>query len=323
MKNLILILFVLICCTSCYEDYVKDYDYSGIFFTNQVDVRSFVVGERSSFDLGVMLGGVIENDKKREIYFEIAPELLADDVLQKMQSSKYDYLKKATSDIDKLELLPSEWYSLSNKEKMIIEKGRYAGIISVSMQDAFLKEYSETLKPKYALPIRITSFDADSLMAGKDYTVIGVRYECKLFGYYYNYGEYVYYNANKEEVNREKVIFEIPMADKYTNELVSSAPYDVLSSMAANSTDYKMNIHLNEDNTIILSAPVGADYSIENVGECIYNNPKLLQDRKLYLNYKITNPDGTYIIANDTLVFRNRIRDGVNEWRDEDPDNYK
>lgn len=323
MKKILLILSVLMCCTSCYEDYIKDYDYSGIYFTHQVDVRSFIVGERNKFDFGAVLGGVMSNDKKREVYFEIDPSIIDETILDKMKSSKYEYIKTSTANLDKLELLPSEWYSLSNYEKMIIEKGRYAGIVSVEMQDEFLRNYTETISPKYVLPIRIIRADADSLMVGKEYTVIGVKYECKLFGYYYNYGEYVYYNAQGNETDRKKVIFEIPMSDNYTNELVTSAPYSVKTSMAANSINYNMNIELKEDNTIGLSAPNGVDYVIETIGECKYNNPKLLQDRKMFLNYKITNGDGSYIVANDTLVFRNRIRDGVNEWRDEDPENYK
>ncbi|WP_299234696.1 DUF1735 domain-containing protein [uncultured Bacteroides sp.] len=323
MKKLLLILSVLVCCTSCYEDYIKDYDYSGIYFTHQVDVRSFIIGERNKFDFGAVLGGVMSNDKKREVYFEIDPSIIDETILDKMKTSKFDHIKNSTAKLESLELLPSEWYSLSNYEKMTIDKGRYAGIVSVEMQDGFLKNYTETISPKYVLPIRIIRADADSLMAGKEYTVIGVKYECKLFGYYYNYGEYVYYNAQGEETERKKIAFKIPMDDNYINTLVTSAPNSVMSSMAANNIDYKMNIKLKEDNTIDLLAPEGVGYSIQSVGECKYNNPKLLQDRKMFLNYKITNGDGSYIVANDTLVFRNRIRDGVKEWRDEDPENYK
>ena len=43
----------------------------------------------------------------------------------------------------------------------------------------------------------------------------------------------------------------------------------------------------------------------------------------MMFQYKVTKEDGSYVIAKDTLAFRNRIRDGVNEWRDEDPNNYK
>lgn len=322
MKKNLLLTLVLFICTSCYEDYIKDYDFAGIYFTNQTDVRSFIVGERESFNLGAVLGGVLSNDRNRDVYFEIAPELINDDILDLMRSTKYDYIKDALNGVDHLQLLPENWYSLSNNEKMVIKKGNYAGIISVTANNDFYVNEDETLKAQYALPLKITSADADSIMEGKEYTVIGVKYECKLFGNYYHYGEWISYDVNDNETNRDKISFEIPMPDNTINELTTIAPYTVVASRAANIKNYKMNITLNEDNTISLSAPKGSSYKVENIGNSIYNNPKLLQDRKLFLNYKITKSDGSYVIAKDTLAFRNRIRDGVNEWRDENPNNY-
>jgi len=48
----------------------------------------------------------------------------------------------------------------------------------------------------------------------------------------------------------------------------------------------------------------------------------LLQNRKIFLNYKYKDAAGNWCHAQDTLTFRNRIRDGVNEWQDENPANY-
>lgn len=62
--------------------------------------------------------------------------------------------------------------------------------------------------------------------------------------------------------------------------------------------------------------------AIEDLGSG-YNNAKLLQDRKIFLNYSFANVDGTKSVVTDTLTFRNRIRDGVNEWQDENPEHYK
>jgi len=323
MKKILLILSVVLF-SACYEDYVVDYDYSGIYFTNQTDVRSFIVGERMTFDTGAILGGVLENTSKREVFFEIAPELLTDQVLEQMRSSKYSYVKEALEGVEHLEFLPQEWYSLSNNEKMVIEKGKYAGILTITANDQFIQNPSETLKAKYALPLRITSADADSLIKGKEYTVIAVKYECKLFGNYYHYGEWTSYDAEGNETGKDAVRFSLPMSENTINELVTNAPYQVLATKAANLSGYKMLIQLNPvTNEVSLTAPEGANYTIEAAGECKYNNPKLLQDRKMMFQYKVTKEDGSYVIAKDTLAFRNRIRDGVNEWRDEDPNNYK
>ena len=64
------------------------------------------------------------------------------------------------------------------------------------------------------------------------------------------------------------------------------------------------------------------DGSITDTGSS-WNRSKLLQGRKLFLNYTYSSPDGTVTEVTDTLTFRNRIRDGVNEWQDENPQHYK
>ena len=53
-----------------------------------------------------------------------------------------------------------------------------------------------------------------------------------------------------------------------------------------------------------------------------FNDAPLLQDRVLSLNYSYPNGDGTTTYVYDTLKFRNRIRDGINEWQDENTENY-
>lgn len=322
MKKLLLILSVCLL-SSCYEDYVNDYDFAGIYFTNQTDVRSFIVGERMDFNLGAVLGGVLSNNEKRNVHFKIDPGLLTVETLEEMRSSKYAYIKEALEGVEALQLLPSDFYTLSNSEKTVIDKGKYAGIITVSGKDEFLHAPEKTIKANYALPLRIVSADADSIMKGKDYTVIGVKYECKLFGYYYHYGEWTSYDKNGLETGKEVIDFNLPMPDNTINELKTTAPYQIATSKAANVAGSSMYISINSDNTLELSAPEGAKYNIEAVGKCTYNNPKLLQDRMLILNYKISLDDGSYVVAKDTLAFRNRIRDGVNEWRDENPENYE
>ena len=70
------------------------------------------------------------------------------------------------------------------------------------------------------------------------------------------------------------------------------------------------------------AAYTGAKYSVEPDGESRFVRSKLLQDRKIILSYKYQSGSDT-VHARDTLTFRNRIRDGVNEWQDENPQHYK
>ena len=53
MKNRIAALPLLLAlfCSGCYDDYVEDYDHSGVYVAYQYDLRSFIVGEEMSFEL--------------------------------------------------------------------------------------------------------------------------------------------------------------------------------------------------------------------------------------------------------------------------------
>ena len=73
-----------------------------------------------------------------------------------------------------------------------------------------------------------------------------------------------------------------------------------------------------------VSSPDGSrEYKPIDGKPSVFNDAKLLQDRKMTLNYSYSNGDGTTTYVNDYLQFRNRIRDGVNEWQSENPEDYK
>ncbi len=40
---------------SCYDDYIKDFDYTTVYFPYQIDVRTFVVGEGMKIEIGADL----------------------------------------------------------------------------------------------------------------------------------------------------------------------------------------------------------------------------------------------------------------------------
>ena len=75
-------------------------------------------------------------------------------------------------------------------------------------------------------------------------------------------------------------------------------------------------------NDIAVSSATGSTFTYQPDRASNFNRPKLLQDRKIFLSYKYVNATGNTCYATDTLTFRNRIRDGVNEWQDEDPSHY-
>ena len=63
-----------------------------------------------------------------------------------------------------------------------------------------------------------------------------------------------------------------------------------------------------------ISSIDGANYSVEGDGESMFNKAEKLEERIIVLKYKFSKDDRMWY-ATDTLKFRNRIRDGVNEWQ--------
>ena len=87
-------------------------------------------------------------------------------------------------------------------------------------------------------------------------------------------------------------------------------------------TKGEMRLTLNGTN-ISVSTNTGSTFVVTANGTSTFNRAKLLQNRKIFLNYQYKDAAGNTYTAQDTLTFRNRIRDGVNEWQDSNPANYK
>src|SRR4030042_503474 len=98
MKKIFVFLILSLATFSCYEDYVKDFDYSSVYYTYQTDVRTFVVGEGMKIKIGVALGGVMENDIKRSVGFTIDEALITADILAMMKSGT-PYIQSAVKDV--------------------------------------------------------------------------------------------------------------------------------------------------------------------------------------------------------------------------------
>ena len=65
MKKILALILLSIAAVSCYDNYIYDFTYTGIYFPYQMDVRTFVVGEGMKFEVGAALGGVRKNEINR------------------------------------------------------------------------------------------------------------------------------------------------------------------------------------------------------------------------------------------------------------------
>ena len=146
-----------------------------------------------------------------------------------------------------------------------------------------------------------------------------------LFGNYWHGGETVVTDASGAEVNRIAYYTTVPQSETRVWTLTTVAPFSLTANAVGgelNGSKAQLKLTQGADGAITVSAADGADYAVEADGECSFNCAKLLQNRRIYLKYKYEK-DGLIYHATDTLTFRNRVRDGVNEWQDENPANYE
>ena len=329
MKKYLFILAATCALTSCYDDYVKDNDTQAVGFANQTDVRSVIVGEGMKFSTGVALGGTIENSVDRPISFEIDYSLVSDATLQAMKTHVFSYIQNLTKPLGSLEALSAEEYKLlpegGTDGRVTIRQGSHLGQIFIKIDSVkFLADASRTL-PKYVIPLRLTDGNGTDLMADKATSVIGVRYENMLFGNYWHGGETVVTDASGAEVNRIAYYTTVPQTETRVWTLTTVAPFELTANAVGgelNGSKAQLKLTQGESGAITVSAADGADYAVEADGDCSFNRAKLLQNRRIYLKYKYVK-DGLTYHATDTLTFRNRVRDGVNEWQDENSGNYE
>ncbi|MEL7588211.1 MAG: DUF1735 domain-containing protein [Prolixibacteraceae bacterium] len=323
MKKFIIIISLVVGFSSCYEDYVDDYDYDSIYFPYQIDVRTFVVGEGMAVKVGVSLGGTRENDRNREVRYLIDNSLVSPETLSAMKGGAA-YIKNAVNAVTELKQLPANYYTVSDDQKFIIKKGEHSGLITLRPDSIKFLSDIATLTATYVLPLRITDGDADSVITAKNYAVIGLKYENMLFGNYWHGGITIEKDAQGTVVSTKKYYTTIPSPDSKAWSLTTVSPFSLVTngvSELSSSSKPEFKITLNGEE-IIIDQLDGATYEVLPDGESTYNQAKLLQDRKIFLNYKFQAANGNWCYARDTLTFRNRTRDGVNEWQDENPSKY-
>lgn len=315
--------------TSCYEDYIRDSSTRGIGFANQTDVRSVIVGEGLRFSTAVALAGVISNGEDRKVDYEVDASLADGTALAAMKTSSLSYIASLAKPLTSLEALPSSEYSLVNEGgkdgSTIIRSGSHAGRITVVIDSAAFFAGSASLSPRFVVPLRITGGNGLDIIGGRETTVIGVRYENMLFGNWWHGGRAVVKDGSGNVVDEVSYRTEIPQSNNRVWTLTTVDPHSLTANAVGNELNgsaAQMKLTLREDGSVTVASVSGADYVVEQDGECGYNKARLLQNRRIYLKYRFVK-DGNVWHATDTLTFRNRIRDGVNEWQDENQENYK
>jgi hypothetical protein len=326
MKKILAFIILSVAMVSCYEDYILDHTFTGVYFPYQMDVRTIVVGEGMKIQVGAALGGVRENKVDREVIFEFDNSLITPALLAKMKAAPQNYIKNAAAAVTLLEPLPGSHYTISNATTMVIKAGQHMGSVTIKADSiAFCTDSAKTKISTYVLPFKITDADADSIIEPKKTNMVGLIFEHKFFGNYWHGGAAVV-NRPGNPRGDTTIVYKttIPTAEAKIWPLTTQGPSTLLSKgyLSNVSTKNEMILTVKGDKINITSAP-GSTYTYLPDGESKFNGAKLLQNRKLILKYMYTDPVSTFTYhCTDTLTFRNRVRDGINEWQDENPSNY-
>ncbi len=288
MKNIIaglLIVLIAGCVfTGCeYEDFVKDYDFTAIYFAKDQIDRSIIIGEYDYIQVGVVLGGKVVNNTE-----EFAGYRLNSDTVTSLGYT----------------VLPASYYTIENSlegkdaNTFFVPSGEMLGMVKVTLNDQF-KNDPLALDANYALGFELeeNNTSADSILEGGEVVLITFKYISTAAGFYQHTG--VATGGSETVVYSEKV-WELSTTGQ--TEVESNGLGDGLNG--AN----KIMISINSDNTVALSAADGGT-PITDLGGSTYN-PNL---RQFYLNYSYDDGGITYN-STDTLAFRNRIVDGINQW---------
>ena len=254
----------LLSCCSNFDQEFPDYEYTAGYFPYQYPVRTLILGDyiydnsndnAHKFVISVAMGGVRENKQDREFQVEV-DESLCDGLL-------------FSSGGDEIKPLPSNYYTLSSSDRIVIPKGKYNGGVEVQLTDEFFQDPA-TIKNTYVVPMRIiSSSDVDSILPGKDFTLFGIKYINEYHGTYFYYGKSNVKDNNGqtvEEVSYDsfKFIEDCPLVD-----LTTSGRYQVSLSLSFKSDKFKGSIPflLDFEENICSVTTNSSEYFVSGTGE--------------------------------------------------------
>jgi hypothetical protein len=317
MKKIFIFLILSVAMVSCYKDYIKDFDYTGVYFTYQVDTRTVVVGEGMKIEIGAELGGTMHNSFDRIIPISVQDSMVTAAKLTLMKAGP-TYMKNAVTGVAALSPLPSTYYSLSDNSKIVIKTGSMTGSIVFTADSANFLADAATINAQYALGLYIGNIDktvADTVLPKKRWTVVGIKYENMLFGYYWHGGVTTIDSAGTPLT---PLVYPttIPTPDNTIWSLTTIAPNVlVTNAYGKNITNKKeITLTLGSAGAITIGTGATATNTYLPANASTFNQAKVLEDRRIILSYQWVIGVKTYT-AQDTLTFRNRIRDGVDEWQ--------
>ena len=281
-----------------YEEYVYDYKHSAVCFGAQQPVRTLVArtgSEYLEFRIGAALGGLRENKKGYTAKFEIDPELL------EIYLPDPPAPPAPPTPPVPFTLLPADCYTIENSNNtFVIAPGTFLGDCPVKIDKAKFVALPGSLVNTYALPLRLLSTDADSIMTGRGYTVIVIKYIDEHSGDYYCKGQEAEWDGTAI-VPETKV--EYSHVDLIKNKIrtlttLSLTQFDMagMGSLAGIAAVDHLLVNL-VSGEVTLETKAGCN-AVENLGSSYNTNKKTFT-----LNYIYTKGGKSYLVS-ETLELR-------------------
>jgi hypothetical protein len=305
MKKYLLILFIAATVlNSCeFDDIDVSYGTTSAFFWNQNYNRNVVVGEGLKFKPGIVLSGLVANDKNRVVKYIIDPSLVTG-------STK--------------SILPSKYYTLGHPTDIVIKAGEFIGYLDVKLDSVAFLSDPKSLTGEYVLPVKlIGSNDVDSINASKNYMLESISYWAKQHGNYYYSGSAVKKTAgttvstvNYEDFkNTANSIRQLLTVNPTTLKIVADKTAPSIDP-AKNKYSFYLSVSSLGGGNVVISSDPSSTIVVSPNGTSSYDEAS----KTFTLNYKYKDGANDMEIS-EKMVFRNRIRDvqadgnGVNEYR--------
>ena len=285
MKILKVILFFscMLFLSSCYDDFVEDFDYSSVGFAVSSPLRTVIADRDMEIRVGVSIGGKREVNMEDWAKFVIDPSLLTG---------------------TNLELLPENYYTLSDPNTFRLQKSNLpVADIGIKFTQAFYDDPKSRLT-NYALPLRVTESSLTKITEGKETSIVAIKYISTYHGTYYVKGS-LFELSNGEVINTTNYNDKDLIKNMTRNMVTSSSNVlekpGVANFVVAGNEKVKLTVQPSDTNTHnVLVETADGGIAISD-GEGVYHADK--ENPEFVIKYSFTKGGKNYR-AEETLVLR-------------------
>ncbi len=306
MKKFLIPMLLLVVMASCSNKEVDfpDYAYQTVYFAYQYPVRTITFGEdifNTDLDnegkcrIVATTGGVYSSKKNIDIQISVDKTLLGNGLLFGAGG-------------DEVLAMPDNYYKMA-ANIITIPEGGLTGGVEVQLTDAFFND-PKAIKNTYVIPLRmVNKGSADSILAGKGFTLYAIKYVNTWHGNYLRRGKDVVTGSFSQTIIRHKQYVEDDEVNKLNTKSRKELVFPVVFK-DKNGVNVTCPLTLTFDdagNCTIAAGTTG--FTATGSGKFVKKGEKNswgAKDRDaLYLNYEVTLPD-MKVTSLDTLVMRDR-----------------